>query len=141
MTTQQAIQTIADPKTPSWVTYDQVIAIYNRGLRRFGGAPGLPDDAALQAALQHPLDQWLYEHADLPRLAAAYASAMTTHRGFADGNERIALLTMMIFLRKNGIAFSPDPAQAAAIIMALAAGEVSEQSFTLWIRDNLPKGP
>lgn len=131
---------MSEPKAPSWVTHDQVIAIHNRGLRRFGGAPSLLDDAALQAALQHPLDQWLYEHADMPRLAAAYASGMTTHRAFADGNERIALLTTMTFLRKNGIAFSPDPAHATAIIMALAAGEVSEQSFTLWIRDNWPAG-
>ena len=127
------------PKAPAWVTYEQVIAIHNRGLRRFGGAPGLTDDVALQAALHHPLQQWLYHHADLPGLAAAYASGLTTHRGFKDGNERIALLTMMTFLRKNGVAFSPDPAHAASIVMALAADEVSEESFTLWIRDNWPK--
>jgi death-on-curing protein len=130
---------VSGPKAPAWVTYEQVIAIHNRGLRRFGGAPGLLDDVALQAALHHPLHQWLYEHADLPRLAAAYASGLTTHRGFADGNERIAFLTMMTFLRQNSIAFSPDPAHATSIIMALAAGEVSEASFTLWVRDNWPK--
>jgi death-on-curing protein len=28
-------------------------------------------------------------------------------------------------------------AEAAAIILSLAAGEVSEQSLTRWIRDNL----
>ena len=46
---------------------------------------------------------------------------------------------MMTFLRKNGVAFSPDPAHAASIVMALSADEVSEESFTLWIRDNWPK--
>ena len=29
---------------PAWVTYDQVIAIHSRQLRRFGGAPGLRGD-------------------------------------------------------------------------------------------------
>jgi death-on-curing protein len=43
---------------------------------------------------------------------------------------------MMVFLHKNGVAFSPDPAQSTAIILSLAAGEVSEQSLTRWIRDN-----
>jgi death on curing protein len=137
--TAPAISPPREGTVPSWVTYDEVVAIHHRGLRRFGGAPGLTDDVALQAALHHPLQQWLYEHADLPRLAAAYASGLTTNRGFADGNERIAFLAMMTFLRQNGVAFSPDPAQAAAIIMALAAGEVSEESFSLWIRDNWPK--
>jgi death-on-curing protein len=35
--------------------------------------------------------------------------------------------------------FAPEQAQATAIIMALAAGEVSEQSLARWIRDNWPK--
>jgi death-on-curing protein len=46
---------------------------------------------------------------------------------------------MMTFLRKNGVRFAPDQAQATAIIMALAAGEVSEESLARWIRDNWPK--
>jgi death on curing protein len=45
---------------------------------------------------------------------------------------------MMVFLRVNDIPFAPDPAHATAIILSLAAGEVSEQSLTRWIRDNWP---
>jgi death-on-curing protein len=48
-------------------------------------------------------------------------------------------MAMMVFLRKNGVHFAPDPAHATAIIIALAAGEVSEQSLARWIRDNWPK--
>jgi death-on-curing protein len=44
----------------------------------------------------------------------------------------------MAFLLKNGSAFSPEPAHATAIILSLAAGEVSEESLTRWIRDNWP---
>ena len=46
---------------------------------------------------------------------------------------------MMAFLRKNDVPFSPAQAPSAAIILALAAGEVSEESLTRWIRDNWPK--
>jgi death-on-curing protein len=45
---------------------------------------------------------------------------------------------MRVFLLKNGVAFSPKPEHATAIILALAAGEVSEESLTRWIRDNWP---
>jgi death-on-curing protein len=44
----------------------------------------------------------------------------------------------MLFLRLNGIAFKPEQAPATAIILALAAGEVSEESLGRWIRDNWP---
>jgi death on curing protein len=45
---------------------------------------------------------------------------------------------MMVFLRVNEISFAPDPAHATAIILSLAAGEVSEESLARWIRDNWP---
>ncbi len=48
---------------------------------------------------------------------------------------------MMVFLLKNGVAFEPEPAQSTAMILSLAAGEVSEQSLTRWIRDNWPPEP
>jgi death-on-curing protein len=45
---------------------------------------------------------------------------------------------MRIFLLKNGVSFSPKPEHATSIILSLAAGEVSEESLTRWIRDNWP---
>jgi death on curing protein len=124
---------------PAWVTYDQAIAIHSRQLRRFGGAPGLRDDGMLRSALERPANKWRYEQAGLVELAAAYAFGLAKNHAFVDGNKRIAFMAMMVFLRKNGIRFAPDQAQATAIMLALAAGEVSEQSLARWIADNLPK--
>ena len=45
---------------------------------------------------------------------------------------------MMVFLRINGIGFAPDPAEAAAAIMALAAGEIDEAGLRRWIQDRWP---
>lgn len=130
---------MAEPHAPAWLTYDQVVAIHSRQLRRFGGAPGLRDDGLLQSALQRPVDKWQYEQAKLPELAAAYAFGLAKNHAFVDGNKRIAFMAMTVFLRKNAVRFSPDPAHATAIIMALAAGEVSEESLVRWIKDNWPK--
>ena len=123
---------------PSWITYEQAIAIHSRQLRRFGGAAGLRDDGMLRSALERPVNKWSYEQASLPELAAAYAFGLAKNHAFVDGNKRIAFMAMMVFLRKNGIAFAPDPAMATKIILSLAAGEVSEESLTRWIRDNWP---
>jgi len=124
---------------PKRITYEQAIAIHNRQLRRFGGAAGLRDEGMLHADLERPINKWRYEQAGLSELAAAYAFGLAKNHAFVDGNKRIAFMAMVIFLRKNGIRFAPDQAQATKVILALAAGEVSEQSLARWIADNLPK--
>jgi death-on-curing protein len=93
----------------------------------------------LRSALERPVNKWHYEQAELAELAAAYAFGLAKNHAFVDGNKRVAFLAMMVFLRTNGVGFTPDPAHATKIIMALAAGEVSEESLTRWIRDNWPK--
>jgi death-on-curing protein len=124
---------------PAWITYDQVVAIHSRQLRRFGGAPGLRDEGLLQSAIERPINKWNYEQADLAALAGAYAFGLAKNHAFVDGNKRIAFMAMMTFLRKNGVRFAPDQSHATAMIMALAAGEVSEDSLVRWIKDNWPK--
>lgn len=123
---------------PKWFTYEQALASHSLQLRRFGGAPGLRDEGALRSALERPVNKWHYEGAKLPELAAAYAFALIKNHAFVDGNKRIGFISMMAFLRRNGIAFRPDAAQATAIMLAVAAGEVSEQNLARWIRDNWP---
>jgi death on curing protein len=130
---------MAEGKEPAWLSYDQVIAIHSHQLRRFGGAPGLRDEGLLRSALERPVNKWHYEQADLPALAAAYAFGLSKNHAFVDGNKRIAFMSMMVFLRRNAVAFAPDPAQATAVTISLAAGEISEDSLARWIRDNWPK--
>lgn len=127
------------PTPPKWVTYEQTIAIHSRQLRRFGGAAGLRDEGMLRSALERPVSKWQYEQAEMPVLAAAYAFGLAKNHAFVDGNKRIAFMTMVAFLRKNDIRFAPDQAQATKMFFALAAGEVSEESLTRWIKDNWPK--
>ncbi|BAM87315.1 death-on-curing protein [Bradyrhizobium oligotrophicum S58] len=129
---------MSEPQEPLGITYEQAIAIHARQLRRFGGAPGLRDEGMLRSALERPINKWSYEQATLPELAAAYAFGLAKNHAFVDGNKRIAFMAMMTFLRRNEIAFAPDPAHATTVILALAAGEVSEASLTRWIRDNWP---
>ena len=130
---------MAENAAPTWLTYDQVIAIHSRQLRRFGGAPGLRDDGLLRSALERPVNKWHYTQALLPELAAGYGFGFARNHAFVDGNKRIAFMAMVTFLRKNGVRFAPDQAQATKMMLALAAGEVSEESLARWLRDNWPK--
>jgi death on curing protein len=129
---------MSERQEPVWITYEQAIAIHARQLRRFSGAPGLRDEGMLRSVLERPLNKWSREQAGLPKLAAAYAFGLAKNHAFVDGNKRIAFMAMVTFLRRNGVAFVPKAAEATIVILALAAGEVSEESLTRWIRDNWP---
>ncbi|MGH6736026.1 MAG: type II toxin-antitoxin system death-on-curing family toxin [Methyloceanibacter sp.] len=124
---------------PIWFAYDQAVAAHSLQLRRYGGAPRLRDEGALRSALERPVNKWHYESLGLPELAAAYAFGLAKNHAFVDGNKRIAFISMVAFLRKNGVNFRPDQAQSTAIILAVAAGEVSEKNLARWIRDNWPE--
>ena len=121
---------------PFWLTRQIIIAIHDEQLAIHGGASGLRDDGMLGSALDRPKNKWAYESADLPELAAAYAFGIARNHPFVDGNKRTSLLALYTFLGVNGIDFIVPEAEAAAIILSLAAGEVSEESLTRWIRDN-----
>ncbi len=123
---------------PVWLTPDLVIAMHDRQLREFGGPPGLRDAGSLESALDRPRNKWMYESSDLAELAAAYAFGIARNHPFVDGNKRAALLALVVFLDLNGIDFDVPEAEFAAIILALAAGDVAEDGLTRWIRDNWP---
>jgi death on curing protein len=123
---------------PIWLDVDEVVDMHAEQLAIFGGPEGIRDRGLLESALSRPVNQWHYGQTDMASLAAAYAFGLARNRAFVDGNKRIAFHATMVFLRGNGIPFAPDPAHATVIILALAAGEVSEESLTRWIRDNWP---
>jgi death-on-curing protein len=124
---------------PEWLWTVLVIAIHDEQLAIHGGSAGLRDAALLESALDRPRNKWAYEQAELPELAAAYGFGLARNHPFVDGNKRTSLLAIYTFLGINGVDFIVPEAEAAAMILSLAAGEVSEQSLTRWIRDNWPK--
>jgi death-on-curing protein len=124
---------------PEWLTITMIVAIHDEQLSIHGGLAGMRDAALLESALDRPRNKWAYESAKLPELAAAYGYGIAKNHPFVDGNKRTSLLAIYTFLGINGVDFIVPEADAAAIIFALAAGEVSEESLTRWIRDNWPK--
>ena len=123
---------------PLWLTDAQVIDFHGEQLARFGGPGGLRDPSALGSALGRPKHKWAYGETDLAALAAAYAFGLAKNHPFVDGNKRAAFMAMMIFLRVNDIPFKPSPATAAAAILAIAAGDITEDGLARWIGDNWP---
>lgn len=124
---------------PRWLDTNIVLDIHAEQLALFGGPDGVRDLGLLESALARPINKFGYSESDLAVLAAAYGFGIARNHPFIDGNKRAAFAAIIVFLGLNGIDFDVPPEQATAIILALAAGEVSEESLARWIRDNWPK--
>jgi death-on-curing protein len=124
---------------PIWLEFSEIIDMHAEQLALFGGAGGIRDEGMLESALARPRNRWAYGETSLAVLAAVYAFALAKNHPFVDGNKRAAFHALVVFLRLNDVKFRPDPAEATAIILDLAAGEVSEESLARWITDNWPK--
>lgn len=122
-----------------WLTVEMIVAIHDEQLAIHGGPSGIRDIGMLESALNRARNKWEYENAQMPELAAAYGYGIAKNHPFVDGNKRTSLLAIYTFLGINNIDFIVPEADAAAVILGMAAGEIDEQGLTRWIRDNWPK--
>jgi death-on-curing protein len=123
---------------PEWLDNNIILDVHAEQLALFGGADGIRDMGMLESALGRPLNKFSYGEIDLAALAAAYAFGLARNHPFVDGNKRAAFASIIVFLGLNGIDFDVPPEEASAMILGVAAGEVSEESLARWIRDNWP---
>lgn len=124
---------------PRWLSEQQVIRIHDQQLAIHGGPPGLRNAGLLGSAVARPCHTWAHGVEDLADLAAAYAFGLSANHPFVDGNKRTALVTLVTFLRLNRVPFHADEYEAAAAMIALAAGEIEEEGLARWIRDRWPR--
>ncbi len=88
----------------------------------------------MDAALASPKNHFAYERADILRLAAAYAYALTQNHPFADGNKRVALTVAGVFMELNGFRLEASEQDAAQATRALSSREIDEVEFANWLR-------
>src|SRR5262249_23990375 len=102
------------------------------------GLRGMRDEGGFDAALGRPRHIQTYEeNADLARLASAYCYGLIRNHPFNDGNKRAGFLALGLFLSLNGFELDAPQADAAAVIMAVAAGDLSERRLTEWVREHI----
>jgi death-on-curing protein len=123
-------------KPPLWVRRDAVVAVQEQLLAVFGGASGVRDTGLFESALARPENRFAYGRTAVTifDLAAAYAFGLAKNRPFVDGNKRIAFATAIMFLELNGYRFDADEADAVVRTLALAAGELKERGYAVWLK-------
>jgi death-on-curing protein len=133
----------SDRIEPVWLDAADAFAIHDRQLAEHGGGSGVRDRGMLESALGRPVNRWAYGEDDPAMLAAAYAYGIARNHPFVDGNKRTAWVLARLFLLLNGQRLVFDPADAIRTVLALAAGELSEEELADWFRSRIvpPEAP
>lgn len=130
---------MVDRIEPTWLDLTDALAIHDRQLAEHGGGSGVRDQTLLESALARPINRWAYGDDDPACLAAAYAFGLARNHPFVDGNKRTAWVLARLFLALNGHDLRFDPADAISTVLALAAGDLSEENLASWFRAGLSK--
>ena len=125
-------------KEPVWLLESAVLAVHNMTIARFGGTDGVRDRGLLESALARPSNIYQYDQsAQIAQLAAAYAGGIIRNHPFVDGNKRTGFMAAYVFLDIDGSTLVADEVSATAMTMSLAASEIDENDYGIWLATNI----
>jgi death on curing protein len=122
-----------------WLNKAVVIAVHESQLSEHGGGAGVRDQNLLESALARPENLAAYVEPDVCDLAAAYGFGISRNHAFIDGNKRTGFVAAVMFLRLNGYTLTADDTAKVLTMLAVAAGEITEAEFAMWIRQHAKK--
>lgn len=99
-----------------YLTVADVLGLHAILLQRYGGAPGVRDPGALEAALFRPQTGY---YDDIVMEASALLESLAINHPFVDGNKRVAFAAADVFLRINGWRLKRAPMQIFAELIAM----------------------
>lgn len=125
--------------SPNWVPEAAVRAIHAALIAEHGGLAGPANEPALSSTLARPRQHLTCadRRPSLATLAASYGSGLARNHCFPDGNERVALAVMDVFLQLNGHELTAPEPESVAIIVSLASGRMPEDELAAWIKANI----
>ena len=121
----------------NWVGEAVALAVHDAVLAEFGGSVGIRDTNVLGSALARPRNLAAYGSPDAAALAAAYTFGLARNHPFVDGNKRTAYAIALVFLMDNGWSFIGTDIESVEIMLAAAAGEITEDALAAWFRDRI----
>lgn len=122
-----------------FLSYEQLRRIHELQIDRFGGASGLRDRGALEAAAARSAMTFDGEdlYPDLASKAAALMESIVMNHPFVDGNKRAAAMAAELFLASNEAELAASDEDFEAATLAVARGEIRAEALAIWFRQRI----
>lgn len=117
------------------LTKEQVVSIHSSLIKASGGTDGIRDEGLLESALESPF-QTFDGHDLYPSIiqkAARIGYSLVSNHPFIDGNKRIGIHIMLVFLAINGIDISCTQEDLIKIGLSLADDTMTFEELSVWL--------
>lgn len=114
---------------------EQVIALHTQLISETGGLDGIRDDSLLESALNAPFQSFdgIDVFPSIQQKAARLAFGLIKNHAFIDGNKRIGVHTMLVFLALNKIELDYTQDELSDTVLKIAAGKLEFEDLLQWI--------
>ncbi len=120
------------------LTQSKIKFLHTMLCRETGGDAGIRDegllDSAIEGAFQTFDDVELYP--SIEQKGAWLGYSIISNHAFVDGNKRVGVLAMLVFLELNGVKVKTSSQEVVRIGLALASGEMKYTQLLDWINKN-----
>lgn len=126
-------------KKINFIPKEVILYFYDQLIQTYGGRYGIRDEKLLDSALEQPKATYegKYLHDTLMEMAAAYGYHLCNNHPFVDGNKRIALVAMDVFLQRNGFEIVASEKETYKIMVQLSSGKLSKKDLAKWLEKNI----
>ncbi len=123
----------------AFLALEDVLALHDELIQRYGGTPGLRDAGLLEAALAMPQAGFggQYFHEFPHEMGAAYLFHLVRNHAFMDGNKRVALACAILFFKINRVPYSITEEEAAELTLAAASGQMDKGAVAAFFQKHL----
>ena len=123
----------------SYLAIDQLLDLHETQISHYGGASGLRDRGALEAAAARPAMTFGGEdlYSDVSAKAAALMHSLVMNHPFVDGNKRVGAHAAMLFLALNGARCEITSKDLEELTLSVARGEMDAESLAIWFRQRV----
>lgn len=117
------------------LTETQILKMHSLLIQKTGGSDGVRDEGLLDSALNLPFQSFDGEdiYKTIQAKAARLGFSLVNNHSFVDGNKRIGILAMLVFLEISGIEIICTDEELIELGLGLADGSISYKDLLNWI--------
>ena len=114
---------------------EQILNLHSQLIKKFGGIDGVRDEGLLESALNNSYGVYfgLENYPTVEEKAARLAYSLTKNHPFLDGNKRIGVLIMLVFLEINKMELTYSDEQLTDLGLKIAASLKSYEDILEFI--------
>ncbi|HEL1661001.1 TPA: type II toxin-antitoxin system death-on-curing family toxin [Streptococcus suis] len=120
------------------LTVEQVIELHTRLIQATGGLDGVRDVGLIESSLSSAFSTYfgVEKYPSIEEKAARLCYSLVNNHAFLDGNKRIGVFVMIIFLELNSIVLNQTNDEIVKLGLGVASSELDYDAILEYIRNH-----